>query len=188
MTLTPTRPDKGLRKGLALAEFKDRYDAGCIIQESSLAGDPCIWLGVMTTTEGKPNDPMHLTQDTAADLIPLLQRFVETGKLIEPPKPVPLIPVMDDPLGKYWLQPADIRDAPIDDETIILTRRQFDGLAEYSTSMPSGVYPGKCWKAEELKRVGLALRGTGRWLFRWYGEVEGKPDVCSNNQRLIVIV
>ena len=57
----------------------------CSIQKSSLATEDCIWLGCDHETV----DPkgtlcgarMHLTQSMAADLIPLLQHFVDTGEL-----------------------------------------------------------------------------------------------------------
>lgn len=63
-----------------------------------------------------------------------------------------MIPVMDDPLGKYWEQPRDIRQAPMDETHVILTPRQIDGLLEYSRTMPSGCYPGKCWLRIERDR------------------------------------
>jgi len=64
-------------RGFARAEFADRYNRACSIQESSLATENCLWLGC---DEGE-SIRMHLTQAMAADLLPLLQRFVETGKL-----------------------------------------------------------------------------------------------------------
>lgn len=76
------------------------------------------------------------------------------------------IPEMTDPLGKYWHQPKDIREAPMDDKLVLLTPRQFDGLNEYSTSLPSGVYPGKCWKRIELNRD----RSVHRTMLVWYGD------------------
>jgi hypothetical protein len=66
--LAPT--ERGFMRG----EFKDRYGKYCSIQQSSIATEDCIWLGV-------DNERMHLTQQMAADLIPLLQHFVETGEL-----------------------------------------------------------------------------------------------------------
>lgn len=71
-----------------------------------------------------------------------------------------MIPAMTDPLGRYWDQPSDIRDAPMDEETVLLTPAQFKDLYEYSTSIPTGVYPGKCWKRIERKRT----------LLVWYGD------------------
>lgn len=66
--LKPT--SRGFQRGL----FVDRYGAECSIQESSLATESCVWLGCR-------GNMAHLTQDMAADLIPLLQHFVDTGHL-----------------------------------------------------------------------------------------------------------
>ncbi len=100
-----------------------------------------------------------------------------------------MIPPMDDPLGKYWEQPRDIRDAPMDDEIVLLTPRQFKDLPEYSTSVPTGVYPGKCWKTNVYiqDRQGR-VTATDKWLLRWYGESEIGPGYCSNHQRRIEVV
>jgi len=70
-----------------------------------------------------------------------------------------LIPVMDDPLGKHWDQPSDVRFAPMDETHVILTPHQTRQLAHYNSSMPSGVYPGKVWGRKE----------PGRYLLAWYG-------------------
>lgn len=69
-----------------------------------------------------------------------------------------VIPEMTNPLGLHWRQPSDIRDAPMDDLHVLLTAQQFNGLAEYSTSYPSGTYDGKCWKRE----------GEDQWYLCWY--------------------
>lgn len=70
-------------RGFAVATFYDRYDVECSIQKSSLATEDAIWLGV---DGGDRPSRMHLTQDMVADLIPLLQRFVDTGELTQPAK------------------------------------------------------------------------------------------------------
>jgi hypothetical protein len=73
--------DRGFLKG----KFKDHYGVDCSIQKSSLATEDCIWLGcdkIMVGPLGQPYKMrMHLTQSMVADLIPILQRFVETGEL-----------------------------------------------------------------------------------------------------------
>lgn len=69
MELAPAN-DRGFLKG----KFKDRYGVECSIQKSSLATEDCIWLGTVV-------DRMHLTQEMVAELLPLLQHFVETGEL-----------------------------------------------------------------------------------------------------------
>ena len=88
-----------------------------------------------------------------------------------------MIPLMTHPLGQYWQQPA--RDAIlVDDKHAVMSRASFRQLAEYSSSRPSGVYPGKMWKA-------ITLDGTA--YLCWYGIVPGRDDLCSNNSRLILI-
>lgn len=61
-------------RGFTIGRFKDIYGADCSIQKSSLAEIDALWLGSET---GR----MHITQEMAAALIPLLQAFVETGEL-----------------------------------------------------------------------------------------------------------
>jgi hypothetical protein len=72
-------------RGFLRGEFKDRYGEACSIQESSLATESCIWLGCDHETVDKQGAPcgarMHLTQELATELIPLLQHFVDTGDL-----------------------------------------------------------------------------------------------------------
>lgn len=72
--------DRGFLRG----EWLDRYGEKCSIQKSSLAGEDCIWLGCdhETVYQGRPcGARMHLTRQMVADLLPLLQHFVETGEL-----------------------------------------------------------------------------------------------------------
>lgn len=70
------------QRGYMRGEFSDRYGARCSIQESSLATEDCIWLGC-DSNDGSAmlGSRMHLTQEMAAQLIPLLQYFVEHGGL-----------------------------------------------------------------------------------------------------------
>lgn len=72
-------------RGFARFDFIDRYGEKCSIQESSLGTEDCIWLGCDHETVDLQGQPcgarMHLTQSHAAELIPLLQKFVETGRL-----------------------------------------------------------------------------------------------------------
>lgn len=57
--------------------FNDWYNKPCVISLSSLADDRCIWLGQTTT----PGAAMLLNQEQVKDLIPILQRFVDTGDI-----------------------------------------------------------------------------------------------------------
>lgn len=87
-------------RGFVKGTFTDRYGVECSIQESSLATEGAIWLGVEDASPKQfvPNgDPswrpfkvpesvhfttrMHLTQEQVRELLPLLQHFAETGYL-----------------------------------------------------------------------------------------------------------
>lgn len=97
-------------RGFHSIEFKDKYERSCSLQESSLATEPAIWLGVddanpkvlaldarqvgieTNQTTGWIHYPvpsqvsmdtrMHLTQQEVRELLPYLQRFAETGELL----------------------------------------------------------------------------------------------------------
>ena len=76
------RTGRGFLRGV----FADRYGAACSIQKSSLATEDCIWLGcdheaTDPTTGERIGARMHLTREMAADLLPHLLRFIETGDL-----------------------------------------------------------------------------------------------------------
>ena len=72
------------------------------------------------------------------------------------------IPAMTDPLGRHWRQPADIRSAPMDEAHVLLTPAQVAGLSSYDSSIPSGVYPGKCWLRHQGDQTLLAWFGDER--------------------------
>jgi len=94
---------KKTERGFAFYEFQDRYDCQCSIQKSSLATEDAIWFGIndpdpkimasMVMDNGVgwvkyPIHPdvliktqMHLTVDQVRDLLPILQKFVETGDI-----------------------------------------------------------------------------------------------------------
>lgn len=88
------------------------------------------------------------------------------------------IPPMTDPLGRHWKQPS-VDQILLDDNHALMDMAAFNCLPEYSRSIPSGVYPGKMWKA-------VLSDGTAHLC--WFGIVEGRPDVCSNNNREILVV
>lgn len=87
---------------------------------------------------------------------------------------------MTDPMGKYWNQPKT-EDILIDDTHAVVTADTFDQLANYSHSIPTGVYPGKMWKC--AGKDGDIIF----WWLRWYG-ISDKPNHCSFNERIILIL
>lgn len=90
-------------RGFALCTFTDLYGAQCSIQKSSLADDDAILFGIddadpkimaSKTPKGGtgwvkysiPNDVlltthMHLNREQVAELLPVLQKFVDTGEI-----------------------------------------------------------------------------------------------------------
>ena len=88
---------KKTARGFDWIEFKDYYEVGCSLQKSSLATVDAIWLGCdmanpMVFEPGKgwvqvempaiADTRMHLTREQVAELLPYLQRFVETGDIV----------------------------------------------------------------------------------------------------------
>jgi len=94
-------------RGFDFSLFKDRNGIECTIQKSSLATEDCIWFGARKiglkefVADRQPsawvnkddvdehslehhyvaNNRMHLTREQVAELIPVLQKFVDTGEL-----------------------------------------------------------------------------------------------------------
>ena len=78
-------------RGFSISSFKDSYGHMCSIQKSSSASEPKIWLGIdnakITTKDGSPMDSenmttfsrMHLNQEQVKKLLPILQKFADTG-------------------------------------------------------------------------------------------------------------
>jgi hypothetical protein len=86
-------------RGFTIIHFKDSYKNDCSIQNSSSVIDS-IWLGVdnpkLTVFEDESMGKyivtdmpktfsvysrMHLTKETVAALLPILQKFVNTGRI-----------------------------------------------------------------------------------------------------------
>jgi hypothetical protein len=100
-----------------------------------------------------------------------------------------VIPPITDAMGKYWRQPDPSR-IQIDDQNALMDQATFDALAEYSATIPTGVYPGKMWKRHDGIYDRKCKPEHQRWLLGWFGEefTKGEFDYCSNNWREIIIV
>ena len=82
---------KQTNRGFELGIFEDRYKQKCSIQDSSLAEEAAIWLGVNNTGPDikGPNGNfseevstrMHLNQSQVEELLPVLNRFVKNGTI-----------------------------------------------------------------------------------------------------------
>lgn len=87
------------------------------------------------------------------------------------------IPLMTNPLGKYWDQPKNT-EIEVDEKSALMVESSFNKLSEYSHSMPSGVYEGKMWKSKTLDG----------WVLRWYQSIPNNDDEMDIMARKIVIV
>lgn len=68
--------------GLRAGSFLDEGGGLGSISEASTAGVDCLWLGLVPSpTVPYVRRRMLLNRELAAALIPLLQRFVDTGEL-----------------------------------------------------------------------------------------------------------
>ena len=88
------------QRGFSIENFKDLYGEECSIQKSSLATEDAIWFGIdnpdLTVFEDENmgkylitkmpkhfsvSSRMHLSRAQVEKLLPILQKFVETGEL-----------------------------------------------------------------------------------------------------------
>jgi len=92
------------QRGFSLYKFTDRNGEKCSIQKSSIATEDAIWLGteklrVQEFVAGRTpawqdvefkhstghhfigNNSMHLTRKQVKKLLPILQKFVDTGEI-----------------------------------------------------------------------------------------------------------
>lgn len=80
-------------RGFELIKFKDRYGAECSLQQSSLAdfeqpGSSAIWFGLCGNEPKRHMGEslgmrMHLSFEQVKGLIPILQRWVDTGSFLD---------------------------------------------------------------------------------------------------------
>jgi hypothetical protein len=100
---------KQTSRGFNYYEFEDRYGEKCVLQESSLLSENCVWLGIsdprpiVMASQAKqvgvktsetvgwvpypiPDEVMvhtlmHLNKEQAGQLVELLNRFIDSGEL-----------------------------------------------------------------------------------------------------------
>jgi hypothetical protein len=102
------------------------------------------------------------------------------------------IPLMTDPLGKYWEQPLR-EEILVDDTHAIMTKKSLSQLKDYSLSQPTGTYQGKMWKIRDciiFERGGEKYRRwTGDWILCWFGpDPKDEPGYVGNYYRQILII
>ena len=99
-----------------------------------------------------------------------------------------MIPAMTDTMGKYWNQPK--RELiEIDATHALMPKWVFEELREYSSTIPTGVYPGKMWRRHDGifdPRTRQRNDAPGRWLLCWYGDED--HGRCEIHFREILLV
>lgn len=94
------------------------------------------------------------------------------------PQSPDIIPAMTDPRSSAWMQP-DRKDITIDDNHAVMYQRDYARLLNYSTSLPTGVYPGKMWRAMNPSE--------GEWYLVWFIENDSVESMCLILSREIII-
>lgn len=87
------------------------------------------------------------------------------------------IPKMTDPLGRHWKQPKDLRDrVGLFFEHVTISEEDFYALSNYESSKPSGVYPGKVWRRNNM--------------LCWYGptKTDARGEYCNAVFRRALLV
>jgi len=105
-----------------------------------------------------------------------------------------IVPPIEAQLGRNWQQPStsnisfEIDDVKEEDTVpylieapvihrCFMSEATMNRLKEYSTTTPSGVYPGKMWRGHY----------PDGWYLHWYGEVPGDPGMCRVYSAVIML-
>lgn len=96
------------------------------------------------------------------------------------------IPPITNPLGRHWEQPS-VDEILVNEDYAVMSRSSLQKLKNYSHTNPSGVYPGKMWRAKILVVDSPGKFRVYKNQLRWYG-VHPDPGYCSNNYRDILLI
>jgi hypothetical protein len=87
-----------------------------------------------------------------------------------------------------WDQPSS-DSIEIDDMHALMTRATFEALPEYSSTIPTGVYPGKMWRRNDARNATpyspLDPPVPPDWLLCWY---EAQGAGCAVQWRKVLLV
>jgi hypothetical protein len=101
------------------------------------------------------------------------------------------IPPITDPQGRGWQQPAK-EELLIEGTISLMTTKTFNKLAEYSYSLPTGVYQGKMWKRQvdilQKDEIGNRIRIPGPWFLCWYEDNPLDSDKCMVKIARILLI
>ena len=94
-----------------------------------------------------------------------------------------VIPPITAELGKCCVQP-DTSGWLIDEDSVIMPKRDFDKLAEYSCTNPTALYAGKCWK----RHVEIPRKKVDVWYLCFCTDVPNEPHLIDINMREILVM
>lgn len=95
----------------------------------------------------------------------------------------PPIPPITAELGRCWDQPKT-DGWLLDEKSVIMPKRDFEKLAEYSCTNPTALYAGKCWK----RHVERPRQGIDKWYLCFCTDVPNEPQYIDINIREILIM
>lgn len=89
--------------------------------------------------------------------------------------------------GKHWEQPPRHKIL-VDERFAVMCKADFERLAEYSGSQPSGVYEGKMWRRFDgsYDLAFLEAGGKPTWLLCWFAP-DLDPAKCRTITRKILL-
>lgn len=102
-----------------------------------------------------------------------------------------VVPAIEHPLGRHWDQPDPKRIVFDRHGRALMSRRDFEALHNYSTTLPSGVYEGKMWRRQAMTKGEYWNRVPAtpeRWFVCWYDATPGDPATCTVHSREIDLV
>ena len=92
-----------------------------------------------------------------------------------------VIPPMTHPWGKAWKQP-DRNNLVLDDKYVMMYRRDFEMLPDYTGSEPTGKYNGKMWKAQYVSR------DERKWYLCWcHDENTVSQEIYISYREILII-
>lgn len=83
-------------------------------------------------------------------------------------------------------QPASSR-LLVDSEFACMFTVDFNSLAEYSCSTPTGAYVGKMWRRHDGAFDPHCAPEDRRWLLVWYGKHEDSNKVSINYRKIVLV-
>lgn len=95
-----------------------------------------------------------------------------------------MIPEMTHPLGRYWDQPNKSA-IEFSFGKAWISKEDFQKLAQYDASIPSGVYAGKMWKREFNRKTKYG-KLVPSYLLCWYQD-SAKPEHFDIKQIELIV-